>query len=141
MDSTNNQSSGDGSRGMRILLVDDNLINQKVMARMIQAVTEAEIASVDSGEAALEKLRGERFDLVFMDVQLDGMDGIEATEKIRGMNESATGPDVPVVMLSGYSDSESERRAKSAGATDYLMKPVDPGRLATLVKKVRSAPI
>lgn len=137
-----NQRNKNGEDGViHVLLVEDNPINQKVMGRMIDSLGGATVEAVDSGEAAIGKLEAESFDLVFMDLQLDGMDGIQTTEEIRKMRSAATDPKVPVIMLSGYSDRASEERARSAGADEYVLKPVDPDRLAEILERVRSASI
>lgn len=126
------------SRKIRVLLVEDNLINQKVISRIIEKLPDTAVQAVPSGEEAVERLEDEQFDLVLMDVQLDGMSGLETIEKIRAFERSATRADVPVAVLSGYSDAEQERKAKEAGADLYLLKPVDIEELKRLLEEVRS---
>jgi CheY-like chemotaxis protein len=129
------------SKEIRILLVEDNLINQKVIAHMIGGISSAALESVESGEEAVKRLRNSPFDLVIMDMQLEGMSGAEATEEIRSLRETATSPDVPVVILSGYADSQKEAEAKEAGANRYLLKPLALEDLAELIEAARSSAI
>ncbi len=128
-------------RTVRILLVEDNLINQKVMGQILSKRPAVSLESVESGEDALELLCRERFDLVLMDLQLEGMSGIEAVRRIRELSNSATPRSVVVVILSGYSDREQQRLATVAGADRYLLKPVDMQLLAQLIEQVRSSTI
>ena len=121
------------SRELQVLLVEDNLINQKVMTKLLESVGEAGIEAVETGEKALSRLQEDRFDLVFMDIQLEGIDGLEATRRIRALQSGATGNDVPVVILSGYSDEQTEDEARRAGANRYLLKPVSPQMLSSLL--------
>ncbi|MFP4301899.1 MAG: response regulator [Spirochaetaceae bacterium] len=126
------------SRSIRILLVEDNLINQKVVTHIIDKLAETTVAAVSSGEDALDRLASEQFDLVLMDVQLEGMSGLETIESIRASEAWATRSTVPVAVLSGYSDAEQERKAKDAGADRYLLKPVDIEELKELLEEIRS---
>ncbi|MFP4331144.1 MAG: response regulator [Alkalispirochaetaceae bacterium] len=128
-------------RTVRILLVEDNLINQKVMGQILSKLPAVSLESVESGEDALELLCRERFDLVLMDLQLEGMSGIEAVRRIRELSNSATPRSVVVVILSGYSDREQQRLATLAGADGYMLKPVDTQLLAQLIEQVRSSTI
>ncbi|MFW6215233.1 MAG: response regulator [Alkalispirochaetaceae bacterium] len=128
-------------RTVRILLVEDNLINQKVMGQILSKLPAVSLESVESGEDALELLCRERFDLVLMDLQLEGMSGIEAVRRIRELSDSATPRSVVVVILSGYSDREQQRLATLAGADGYMLKPVDTQLLAQLIEQVRSSTI
>ncbi|MFW6251542.1 MAG: response regulator [Alkalispirochaetaceae bacterium] len=126
------------SRSIRVLLVEDNLINQKVVTHIIDKLPETTVEAVSSGEEALTRLRSEQFDLVLMDVQLEGMSGLETIQSIRASEASATSSTVPVAVLSGYSDEEQERKAKDAGADRYLLKPVDIEELKELLEEIRS---
>ncbi|WP_229261974.1 CHASE domain-containing protein [Duganella guangzhouensis] len=108
--------------GVRILLVEDNPVNQLVASTML-AHAGAEIDAVDNGRAAVERLRtqSQRYDLVLMDVQMPEMDGFEATTKIR--QELAL--HLPVLaMTAGVMASEREH-CLACGMNDFIAKPID----------------
>jgi CheY-like chemotaxis protein/two-component sensor histidine kinase len=116
--------------GVRILLVEDNPINQNV-ARGILEQAHAVVAVADNGQLALELLRTHDFDLVLMDVQMPVMDGFTATQKIR--NE--LGLTLPVIaMTAGVMESEREQCMR-AGMDDFIAKPIDVEQMfATLAR-------
>ena len=128
--------------GVSLLVVDDYSINLDV-ARGLLARHGAAVCCETGAEAALERLRrGERFDAVLMDIQMPGMDGLEATQRIRG--ELAM-PNLPVIALTAGALAEERRRALDAGMDDFLTKPLDPRALvATLRRHIeahRKAPL
>jgi signal transduction histidine kinase/CheY-like chemotaxis protein/integral membrane sensor domain MASE1 len=115
-------SAGQRIDGVRILLVEDNPINQLVAQSMLSHAG-ALIDAVDNGRAALERLRGDahRYDLVLMDVQMPEMDGFEATTRIRGELKLA----LPILaMTAGVMPSEREQCIAS-GMNDFIAKPID----------------
>ena len=83
---------------------------------------------VESGEAAVDAVSRGSYDAVLMDVVLAGLDGIEATRRIRALPGKAG--EVPVIGISGRSETGEEAAARAAGMNFYFMKPVSPGRLA-----------
>src|SRR5262252_7138895 len=98
---------------MDILLVEDNAVNRKLAQRVLEKAGHAVVAA-ESGVAALADLDRSRFDLVLMDVQMPGMDGIETTGKIRE-REKATGGHVPVLALTAYAMPSDRARCLAAG--------------------------
>ncbi|MYM22004.1 response regulator [Duganella sp. FT135W] len=106
--------------GVRILLVEDNPVNQNV-ARGILEQARAQVAVADHGQLALDLLRAGDYDVVLMDVQMPVMDGFTATRKIR----SELGLSLPVIaMTAGVMESEREQ-CTSAGMDDFIAKPID----------------
>jgi len=122
--------------GVRILLVEDNPVNQNV-ARGILEQARAVVAVADNGQLALELLRSDDYDLVLMDVQMPVMDGFTATQKIR--NE--LGLTLPVIaMTAGVMESEREQ-CMQAGMDDFIAKPIDVEQMfATLARYAPGAP-
>ncbi len=117
--------------GPRILVVDDN----RQLRRLFALYLESEgfvIVEADDGGAALEHCARERCDLVLLDLRMPGLDGHEVLARLR-----AGSPDLPVIVVSGTGDVADVIAALRAGATDYLLKPVED--LAILLHAVRRA--
>jgi CheY-like chemotaxis protein len=121
----------------RVLVVEDNVINQQlVLVMLARAGYVAEVAM--DGREALALLRTRRFDLVLMDLQMPVMDGLQATRELRQPGSGVLDPAVPVVALTANAFAEDRARSFAAGMNDFLTKPVDPRRLLdTLAKWVR----
>jgi CheY-like chemotaxis protein/anti-sigma regulatory factor (Ser/Thr protein kinase) len=112
--------------GNRILLVEDNLVNQKVAVRLLERLGyRVEVAG--DGEAAVAAWLGGNFDLIFMDCQMPVMDGFEATREIRRREEGRQ--HVPIVALTADAMKEAEEKCRAAGMDDYLSKPIDRTKL------------
>jgi PAS domain S-box-containing protein len=108
-----------------ILIVEDNLVNQKVLKRFLeQSGYKCQIAN--NGQEATIAQEGKRFSLIFMDVEMPVMNGLEATHRIRKSEEEKKEKlPVPIIGLSGNARQEQMNEAKSSGMTDYLTKPYD----------------
>lgn len=117
------------SQQWRVLLAEDNRVNQQVAVRMLSKLgCEVEIAP--DGGRAVEFARDGSFDLIFMDCQMPVLDGFEATEQIR-----AAGCTLPIVAMTANAMKGDEDRCLAAGMDDYLSKPVDPDALAALLTR------
>ena len=112
----------------RILIVDDEK-NIRVQLQGLLADHGYRASVAEDAETALARLPDEPPDLVLLDVNLPGMSGIDALEKIR-----ARGDDPPVVVMSGQATVDSAVKATKLGAFDYLEKPLDPERLLVTVR-------
>ena len=118
-------------RRYNILLVEDNLLSQKV-AKIILSNFACEIDTVLSGEQALSLIRQKKYDLVLMDIGLYDIDGFEVTKKIRSENYSK----IPIIGLTANSiSSEVKKEASSAGMNDILSKPLTEKKCKTIFKK------
>ena len=99
---------------------------------------------VENGQAALEALAQELFDLVLMDVQMPVMDGLEATAAIREQ-EHTSGAHVPILAMTAHAMQGDRERCLAAGMDDYVAKPMQPAELVTaiecLVKEAGDRPI
>jgi diguanylate cyclase (GGDEF)-like protein len=104
----------------RILVVDDDAVYSLLASETLQRAGYA-VRVAASGSEALQILSAEKPDLVLLDVQLSGENGFDLCTRIRATNG---GTDVPIVMVTGHSDTESIERACSVGATDFILKPV-----------------
>ena len=114
-------------QGCRVLVVDDNAVNQRVAQRMLEKLS-IEVTLAGNGAEALERIAGTRFDAVLMDCQMPVMDGFEATRKIRTA-ESGTGHRLPIIALTANVMSEDRARCLDAGMDEHLGKPLEPSRL------------
>jgi PAS domain S-box-containing protein len=118
---------------VRVLIADDTPMIRDVVARLL--VDHGHDATVvGDGDAAVEAAGRERFDLVLMDLSMPGTDGLAATRRIRADERARGRARVPIVALTAWPDDEA--RALAAGIDDYLVKPVDAGRLAALCDSV-----
>jgi PAS domain S-box-containing protein len=105
----------------RVLLVEDNLINQKVLQTML-AKSGCEVEVAANGQVALEACAARDFDIVFMDCQMPVMGGLEATRKLRETEKSR---DMPIVAITAQALEGDRQLCMDAGMNDYLSKPVD----------------
>ena len=106
--------------GRRILVVDDD----EVVGRSIHRVLEQKgykVREAMSGQEALDEFDHQAYDLVFTDIRMPGMDGLEVASRLKKAH-----PEVPVVIVTGYGSEANERRAAAAGVAGFLRKPLTP---------------
>ena len=114
--------------GTRILLVEDNEMNQFVAREMLRRAG-ATVEVAGNGRLALDRLREDRaFDVVLMDLQMPEMDGFEATRRIRD-DLRIPEPELPILALTASALVDQRRRAAELGMTDFVMKPFEPEQL------------
>jgi signal transduction histidine kinase/CheY-like chemotaxis protein len=119
-------------RPLRILLAEDNLVNQKLAVRLLQKRGHT-VRVVGSGKEALRALENACFDLVLMDVQMPEMGGFEATAAIRE-RERATGTHIPIIAMTAHAMKGDRERCLEAGMDDYVSKPLDPKALFAAIE-------
>ena len=119
-------------RRLRILLAEDNPVNQRV-ARTVLEKAGHEVTVAQNGREALARTQAERFDVVLMDVQMPEMDGLEATKAIRGL-ESGRGGRVPIVGVTAHAMKGDRERCLGAGMDGYLSKPIRPAALFAAIE-------
>lgn len=115
--------------GLRLLLAEDNVINQKVAVRFLQKYN-FEVTVVGNGIEALEALSNDRYDLVLMDVQMPVMDGLEAVQHLR-RREATTGGHIPVIAMTAHAMQGDRERCLEAGMDGYISKPFKAHELLT----------
>lgn len=127
-------------RDYRILLVEDNFINQRVAGQMLDKMGYGcEVA--EDGQAALSRLEEHPFDLILMDCQMPGLDGYDTTRMIR---EGTGGiPEVPIVAMTANAVAGDREKCLESGMDDYISKPIDQKQLAKMLRKylVHRAPL
>jgi signal transduction histidine kinase/DNA-binding response OmpR family regulator/HPt (histidine-containing phosphotransfer) domain-containing protein len=122
-------------RGTRILLVEDNEINQQIAIELLEGAGAAVTVAGNGREACEILLNGPRpvpFDLVLMDLQMPEMDGYQATVKLRGDARLAT---LPIIAMTAHATIEERQRCLAAGMNDHIAKPIDPATLFETVER------
>jgi CheY-like chemotaxis protein len=110
-------------RRLRVLLVEDNLVNQKVASRLLEKQGHS-VQVAENGREALEAIDEGEFDLVLMDVQMPEMDGFATTAAIR-QREASSGRRLPIVALTANAMQGDRERCLGAGMDGYVAKPVE----------------
>ncbi len=123
---------GDASGGLRILLAEDNIINQMFASKVLERVGH-KVTSVVNGKAAIEELYKDKYDVVLMDVQMPVMDGYEAARRIRAHSEGRFDPGLPIVALTAHAMMGDREKCQSAGMDMYLSKPFSVSHLLEAV--------
>jgi signal transduction histidine kinase/ActR/RegA family two-component response regulator len=117
--------------GSRLLLVEDNAINQKLALTVLRRSGYV-VDLAENGRQALDCLETETYDLVLMDVQMPEMGGYEATRIIRE-REKSSGHHLPIIAMTAHARPEDRIEAQEAGMDDYLSKPIDIHKLSALI--------
>ncbi len=107
---------------LMILLAEDNLVNQKVASKMLEKCGH-NVQIACNGREAVEALKGNKFDLILMDIQMPEMDGIEATELIRNSKDSYIDPNIPIIAVTAHAFEEDRERCLNAGMNSCINKP------------------
>jgi PAS domain S-box-containing protein len=122
--------------GVRVLVVDDSEVNLDIARRLLEREG-ARVQTCLSGSEALlmVSVAPQDMDVVLMDIQMPGMDGLETTRRLRAMRPDLGVQDLPVLALTAGVLGEERRRAMAAGMDDFLGKPLDPGALVRMVRR------
>jgi len=120
--------------GKRILVAEDNLMNQLVLQKMLEKWS-PHLEMVSNGQLALDKLQAENYDLVFLDVQMPIKDGISTIKEWRDHEDNQLLKRCPVVALTADAFAESRQRVIDAGMDDFLSKPIEISELRRVLQK------
>jgi CheY-like chemotaxis protein len=113
----------------KLLVVDDDPVVGASFKRVLSGKGYLVVAA-ENGQQALDRLQGEKFDAVFTDLRMPGMDGLQVAEKVR-----AAQPWTPVVIVTGYGSPASEARARACGVSEFLHKPLSPEMIEDSAEK------
>ena len=120
--------------GKKVLIVEDNIINMKVLCNLLEP-TKCVFHKAFDGESALEQFAEHRFDIIFMDIGLPKMTGLEVTRKIRE-KELLLGYRTPIICLSGFARKDTRRQAlHQNGMDEYLTKPYEKHKIFEMISK------
>ncbi len=117
--------------GAKILVVDDELIVRESLGGWLERDGHT-VDKAASGEESLEKFEKTRYDIILLDIKMEGMSGLEVLKRVKEID-----PDVSVVMITAYGSIPSAIEAMKSGAYEYLLKPFDPDELMVLIEKIR----
>jgi signal transduction histidine kinase/DNA-binding response OmpR family regulator len=118
----------------KVLLAEDNLINQKLTVRLLEKQGwQATVAN--NGKEVLDLLDNNKFDFILMDVQMPEMDGIEAASEIR-KREKETGKHIPIIALTANAFEEDKKKCLEAGMDEYATKPIKINELFSIIEKI-----
>ncbi len=118
----------------KVLVVDDDPAVRKSIDRILSNKGYA-VITAENGEEALRKLNEEQYDLVYTDIRMPGVSGLEVAEQIR-----ARKPWTPVVIITGYGTDAAEARAKAAGVSSFMHKPLSPEMIEDSARDALAAP-
>ncbi|EGU29580.1 PAS domain-containing protein [Vibrio ichthyoenteri ATCC 700023] len=118
-------SIANGIAGARVLLVEDNAINQEIATELLHMVG-VEVTAANNGQEAVDLVEAQSFDLVLMDIQMPVMDGYQATQAIRNTGRF---DDLPIIAMTANAMSGDKEKCLAAGMNDHLPKPINPNQV------------
>lgn len=130
-------SANSQQRPLRILLAEDNVVNQVLAVRLLERNGHA-VTVAQNGNEVLAQLERSSFDVVLMDVQMPEMDGLTATRKIRE-REDKTGEHILIIAMTAHAMKEDRERCREAGMDDYLTKPINVAELYKVLSRAGSS--
>jgi CheY-like chemotaxis protein/nitrogen-specific signal transduction histidine kinase len=134
---TFNQSNP-GKRTLKILLVEDNMLNQKFAK--VTLTKQGHILDIaENGKVAVEKFKSETYDLILMDIQMPIMNGIDATKEIRKIEAQQGGDPIKIIAITAYALDNKREECLQAGMDNFLAKPFKPNQLIQLIDEIKFA--
>ncbi|GAA4280014.1 hybrid sensor histidine kinase/response regulator [Gaetbulibacter aestuarii] len=110
---------------VKVLMVEDNKMNQMVLARILKTKSEIVYSIANNGQEAIDKLKEETFDIILMDLQMPVMDGYEATEIIKSGALGTKVQDLPIIAVTADATQETKERVLNMGMIDHMTKPIE----------------
>lgn len=121
--------------GLKILLVDDNLLNQRVVLFSLKKFMH-EVTIANNGMEALQKFHEHKFDVILMDIMMPVMDGIEATVKIRELEKNSIEKRTPIIALTANTMDNDKDKCISFGMDEFMSKPFDMEKLNVIFREL-----
>lgn len=123
------------NKNFKILLVEDDVATQQMLTLSLTSKFNCEVSVANSGEKAIQMTSDNIYDLIFMDVGLPGINGIEATVKIR--HQRGINHQTPIVALTAHTDKRTRQRCRDVGMDDFLAKPFDNSEMKKVLMKFK----
>ncbi|MCP4023192.1 MAG: response regulator, partial [Desulfobacteraceae bacterium] len=123
-------------RELRILIAEDNRINQKLIMRLLEKLGYKHTDAVGNGKEAIEALERIDYDLVFMDGSMPEMDGLEASKIIRSPQSKVLNHNIPIIAMTAHAMKGDKEKFLAVGMNDYMTKPFDPDTLAKIMDRI-----
>ena len=115
----------------KILVVEDNEDNRRILVYRLKKIGEFAIREATNGQEAIDAVKAERPDLIFMDLKMPVMDGWEATRTIKAKPELRH---IPIIAITSHAMVGDEEKARRAGCDDYMAKPIDENQLLAKIR-------
>jgi len=119
----------------KVLVVDDDAVVGKSFNRVLSSKGYV-VTTAQNAHEALKQIREQEFDVVFTDIKMPGMDGVELAERVKSSR-----PWTPVVIITGFGTTENETRAMAAGVSDFMRKPLSPEMIEASASRAMSTPV
>ena len=117
--------------GLNILLAEDNIFNQQVAVELLE-ISGATVTIANSGFEVIEMYKKGAFDCILMDMQMPGMDGLEATRRIRHLQSNSN---IPIIAMTANASESNKKQCLDSGMNDFLSKPIHPSQLYSTIAK------
>ena len=130
------QDSTSKEKGLNILIAEDNKLNQKLIVTLLTRMGH-KCRIVSNGVDIMEALPLEKFDLIFMDIQMPIMNGIETTKAIRNSNDCLFDNNIPIVAVTAFAFEEDKKLFLDQGMNDFIPKPINVGKLKTVIENLQ----
>ncbi len=125
---------------LKILLAEDNAINQKIACNLLAKKWGHEVTIANDGIEAVNALRKDNFDIVLMDIQMPNMDGVKATDRIRNSRaDDNINKKIPIIAMTAHAMKGDKERFLAAGMDDYISKPINIEEFSTIIEKYGSS--
>ena len=121
----------------KVLIIDDDQFSREIFVDTLSGLLDIEITQCDSGKDALELLAGEHYDIIFSDIKMPGMSGIELLKEYKKLSKSTL---AKFVLFTGFATIDTAIKALREGAHDYLLKPLDIRRVIEIIKEHKNSP-
>ncbi len=129
-----NEADREQFSGLHVLIAEDNQVNQKLMERILEKL-DVTVSIANNGEKALSLYKRDTFDMIFMDIQMPVMDGVEASQSIIAYEQEEALPHVPIIALTGNTSTKDRAFYLDAGMDACLAKPIDVKEIIHLIKE------